>query len=115
MKESSFVTLIITVPISHGDEVREALGNAGAGDVGNYSHCSFSYQGTGRFRPKEGADPFIGTEGQFETVPEEQIQTVCEKSRLESVLKAIKEAHPYEETVIDIFPVYEIGMKRGKN
>ena len=113
MEESEYVTLVITVPVSHADEVREALGNAGAGDVDQYSYCSFSYPGTGRFKPKLGSNPHIGKQGQMETVPEEKIQTYCKKNQLEQVVSAVKKAHPYEETIIDIFPVYTIGMKRG--
>lgn len=114
MEESEFVTIIITVPVSHADEIREVLGNAGAGDVDNYSHCSFSFPGTGRFKPKPGSDPHIGTHGEMEEVPEEKIQTYCKKTDLEKVLEAVKKAHPYEETIVDIFPVYTIGMKRGR-
>ena len=115
MEESEYVTLVITVPVSHVDEIREALGNAGAGDVDHYSHCSFSYPGTGRFKPKSGSNPHIGKQGQMETVSEEKIQAYCKKAQLESVLDAVKKAHPYEETIIDILPVYTIGMKRGRD
>ena len=114
MEESEFVTIVITVPVSHADEVRAALGDAGAGDVDNYTHCSFSSQGIGRFKPGNQTDPFIGAKGTLETVKEEKIETVCLKSKLNQVLEAVKKAHPYEETIIDIFPVYRIGMKRGR-
>ena len=114
MEESEYVTLIVNVPNSHGDLVRKALGDAGAGDVNGYSHCSFSFNGKGRFKPKPGSEPFIGKEGEIETVLEEQIQTCCKKNDLEEVLKALKEAHPYEETIIDIFPIYKLGLKKGK-
>lgn len=111
MELSEYVTLVVTVPETHADAVREAMGNAGAGEYGNYSFCSFSVKGLGRFRPKEGANPFIGKEGALETVPEERIETVCAKKCLENVLEAIKKAHPYEQTVIDIYPIYRGGIK----
>ena len=112
---SEYVTIVTTVPESHADKVREAMGRAGAGEVGNYSFCSFSVKGIGRFRPGTGASPFLGKEGVLETVQEERIETVCRKEKLEDVLEAIKEAHPYEETVIDIYPVYKMGRKKAKS
>jgi hypothetical protein len=114
LKESDYVTIVITVPETHANAVREAMGRAGAGKVGNYSYCSYSVKGTGRFMPNKGSDPYIGTEGVIEEVVEERIETVCNCAILEHVLEEIKKAHPYEETVIDIYPVYEIGRKKAK-
>lgn len=114
-KLSEYVTIVITVPETHADVVREALGHAGAGKVGDYSHCSFSVKGIGRFLPQKGANPHIGKEGILETVVEERIETVCNRSILEHVLEAVKKVHPYEETVIDIYPVYEIGRKKANS
>ena len=115
MELSEYVTIVTTVPETHAQQVREALGRAGAGKVGNYSYCSFSAKGTGRFMPQKGANPYIGKEGIVEEVSEERIETVCARDVLEEVLEAIKRAHPYEETVIDIYPVYKIGRKTAKN
>ncbi len=98
--------ITVTVPATHADLVREAMGQAGAGRIGNYSHCSFTVKGIGRFRPEKGASPFIGEEGQLESVEEEFIEMNCSKQKLEAVVKAIKSAHPYEEPVIDIYPLY---------
>jgi hypothetical protein len=113
MKPSEYVTLLITVPETHGAHMREALGRAGAGKIGNYSHCSFSAKGIGRFLPGEGANCHIGQKGVLEEVVEERIEVVCAVAILEHVLEEIKKAHPYEETVIDIYPVYEIGRKKA--
>ncbi len=112
---SHYVTLVITVPETHANAVREAMGKAGAGQVGDYSYCSYSVKGIGRFMPKEGAKPHQGTIGILEEVPEERIEVVCDRTLLESVVEEIKKAHPYEETVIDIFPIYELGRKTPKS
>lgn len=112
---SDYVTITITVPESHCDAVREAMGRAGAGKIGDYSHSSFSVKGVGRFMPTPGSNPYLGKENVLEEVAEERIETVCSRDILEHVLEEIKKAHPYEETVIDIFPVYEIGRKKAKN
>ncbi|MBS0624481.1 MAG: hypothetical protein JSS32_00330 [Verrucomicrobia bacterium] len=113
MKQSNYVTIVITVPESHADALRAAMGDAGAGKVGAYSHCSYSSKGIGRFMPIKGSNPYLGQENILEEVVEERIETVCSKDILEHVVEAIKKAHPYEETVIDIYPVYEIGHKRA--
>lgn len=110
---SEYITIVTVVPVTHADHVREAMGKAGAGKIGNYSHCSFSVRGIGRFKPEEGANPFLGEKGVLETVEEERIEVVVQKDHLEKVLEAIKKAHPYEETVIDIYPVYKIGRKKA--
>jgi hypothetical protein len=114
LKPSNDVTIVFTVPESHADAVREAMGRAGAGRVGNYSFCSYSAKGIGRFMPNQGSHPYLGKEGVLEEVAEERIETVCSKDVLDHVLEEIKKAHPYEEMVIDIYPVYEIGRKRAK-
>ena len=114
MELSDYVTIVITVPETHADAVREAMGRAGAGRVGDYSHCSYSVKGIGRFMPSKGSNPYIGKEGVLEKVVEERIETVCNRAILEHVLEEAKQAHPYEETVIDIYPVYEIGRKKAK-
>lgn len=114
MKSSNYVTIVITVPETHASIVREAMGRAGAGKVGDYSYCSYSVKGIGRFRPDKGAHPYLGKEGVLEEVVEERIETVCSLDVLEQVIEEIKKAHPYEEMVIDIHPVYEIGRKKAK-
>jgi len=70
---SKNVKIVVFVPETHADIVREAMGRAGAGVIGNYTFCSFSTKGIGRFKPEEGAHPNIGEAGKFESVPEERI------------------------------------------
>ena len=97
------VKIVITVPLSHADIVREAMGKAGAGKIGNYEFCSFSSFGAGRFRPLYGANPAIGQVGQLEQVEEERIEVTCDREILDDVIKTIKTVHPYEEPVIDVY------------
>ncbi len=108
---SNYVTIVTTVPETHADAIREALGRAGAGKVGNYSHCSYSVKGIGRFMPNEGANPYLGKSGIVEEVIEERIETVCSYEILEYVVEEVRKAHPYEQPGIDIYPVYEIQQK----
>lgn len=99
--------LVVNVPITHADAVRQALGDVGAGTVGNYSHCSFSVRGTGRFLPNEHANPHIGKAGQLETVEEEQIQVDVLRKDMKLVLVALRNAHPYEEPGYEIYEMVD--------
>ena len=97
--------IVVYVPEENSEKLREAMGNAGAGKIGNYTHCTFTLKGTGRFKPEEGANPTIGEVGKLEEVEEVRIETVCSEDKLQAVLKAIRENHPYEEPATDIYPV----------
>lgn len=108
---ADYFTIVIIVPETHADIMREVLGKVGAGKMGNYSFASFSIKGIGHFIPNKKATPFIGEANKLETVVEERIETICEKKDLEKVIEEIKKVHPYETTIIDIFPVYKIGCK----
>ncbi|MBP6854884.1 MAG: YqfO family protein [Candidatus Pacebacteria bacterium] len=105
---STHVKIVVFVPETHTDIVREAMGKAGAGKIGNYSHCSFSSKGIGRFKPEDGANPHIGEVGKFEEVVEERIETVCPREKLQEVITAIKEVHPYDEVALDVYPLENI-------
>ncbi len=103
----SLFHLVTYVPSSHADALRSALAESGAGKIGKYDHCSFSSSGTGRFRPLAGADPHVGRAGEVTAVPEERIEVVVEEADLPQVLKAAKEAHPYEEPAIHLWKMEE--------
>jgi hypothetical protein len=100
--------IVVYVPDTHGEAVRAAMGEAGAGRIGNYAHCSFTTKGMGRFLPLAGASPAIGVVGRAEAVEEERIETVCAEDRLKEVIEAIRRVHPYEEPAIDIYPLEAI-------
>jgi len=102
---SKLVKIVVFVPKTHTDVVRQAMGNAGAGRIGNYSHCSFSIDGVGRYKPTEGAKPFIGEVGKFEEVREERIECVCDRDKAKEVIAAMRKVHPYEEVAFDIYPL----------
>ena len=102
---SNIVKIVVFVPETHADAVRKAIGDAGAGKIGNYTHCSFSSKGTGRFIPGVGAQPAIGEIGISESVAEERIEMVCERSVMQNVITEMKKVHPYEEVAYDIYPL----------
>lgn len=107
-KEDGLVTIETFVPETHAEQVRRAMGEAGAGKIGNYSHCSFSVKGIGRYRPEKGAKPAIGKVGKLEEVKEERITMQCERRLIKKVISAIKEVHPYEEAPVFVYPVEDV-------
>jgi len=100
--------IVVFVPLTHADAVREAIGQAGGGALGQYSFCSFSMRGVGRFRPEAGARPAIGSVGKLEEVEEERIEVTCAAAILAEVKAAIARVHPYEEIALDVYPLADI-------
>lgn len=105
MSASENVKIVVFVPETQAEIVRQAMSQAGAGKIGNYSFCSFSSKGTGRFLPNAGANPAIGEIGQLEEVIEERIEMICSKAMINDVIEAMKKVHPYEEVAFDIYPL----------
>lgn len=97
--------IVVYVPEKDAEKLRTAIGDAGAGIIGNYTHCTFTIKGTGRFRPNEEANPSIGQAGKLEEVAEDRIETVCEEDKLSAVLRVIRDTHPYEEPATDVYPI----------
>jgi dinuclear metal center YbgI/SA1388 family protein len=85
------------VPVESADQVREALHAAGAGNIGEYTDCSFSSVGTGRFTPSSQANPAIGQAGKPEEVSEMKVDLLFPKHLESAVIGALFKAHPYEE------------------
>lgn len=108
LKDSRYVKILIAVPVGAADKIRQVLGEAGAGQQGNYIHCTGSWKQTGRFMPQAGSSPAIGRIGELEEVEEEMIEALCHKDLVEKVVKEVVRAHPYEEPAIDIIPRYDL-------
>jgi dinuclear metal center YbgI/SA1388 family protein len=100
--KSRLLKLSVFCPLEHAAEVREAMYNAGAGHIGNYSHCSFNIEGRGSFLPEEGANPSLGKIGQLQWAEETKVEVLLPDWRLKSVLQAMRQSHPYEEVAHDI-------------
>ncbi|MCH2214415.1 MAG: Nif3-like dinuclear metal center hexameric protein [Flavobacteriales bacterium] len=96
-KKESLNKLIVFVPSSDSEKLREALFCAGAGEIGNYSNCSFNLEGKGTFHPNEGANPTIGKIGGTQYENETRIEVMFPSYLSGTVLHAMKKAHPYEE------------------
>ncbi|NLG33030.1 MAG: Nif3-like dinuclear metal center hexameric protein [Syntrophomonadaceae bacterium] len=120
-RQEQLMKLAVFVPVNHVDQVREAIAQAGAGNIGKYSDCTFRVEGIGTFRPGEDANPFIGTANTLEEVQEYRLETVVYEKELERVLKAMQASHPYEEVAYDLYRlnnqgfVYSLGRKGHLN
>lgn len=111
--EDSLKKLVVFVPESDEEAVRNALGDAGAGAIGNYSHCSFISKGTGSFRPGAGSNPHIGEQGKQEFVNEVKIECIVPESTEKKVVQALIKAHPYEEVAYDLYRLDNEGNRLG--
>ena len=105
--EFTKVKIVTFVPVANADELRLALGDAGAGQIGEYSFFSYSVIGKGRFVPSKETNPHIGQANVPEVVEEERIEVVCERSKAKQVIEAMKSAHPYEEVAFDVYPLLD--------
>ena len=101
------VKIIVTIPIENVEEVRNAICEAGAGIIGNYSYCSMSTKCIGTFKPNDNANPYIGENNKLEFVDEEKLEVVCDVNNVKKVIAKLREVHPYEEPAIDIIPLLD--------
>ena len=105
VSDETLYKLVVYVPKSHAEQVRRAMGDAGAGFIGKYSHTSFTTPGIGHFTAQNGAAPFLGEIGKEENAEEIKIETCVHESRISEVVSAMLSAHPYEEAVYDLYPL----------
>jgi hypothetical protein len=107
---------VVFVPAENANAVAEAMFAAGAGHIGDYSHCSWSVAGTGQFLPHDGATPAIGRVGTVEQVPENRIEVIAPARLRGHVLGSMRAAHPYEEPAFDVFELApvpgDVGLGR---
>ncbi|QQE11994.1 Nif3-like dinuclear metal center hexameric protein [Planctomycetota bacterium] len=97
--------LVVFVPEKEVLKLRSVLSATGAGVIGEYSECSYAVSGQGTFRGNDSTNPSIGTAGQFETVNELRLEMIVPKSKLGSVIAALRDTHSYEEPAFDIYPL----------
>ncbi|MDP4096970.1 Nif3-like dinuclear metal center hexameric protein [Paenibacillus sp. P96] len=105
--------LVVFVPKTHHQQVQDAVLRAGAGHIGNYSHCSFNIEGIGTFVPQEGAHPYLGQQGKLEQVEEVRVETMVPAGIRGKVIQAMLKAHPYEEVAYDLYPMDLKGRTFG--
>ena len=97
--------LVVFIPKSHLEKVRQAICEAGAGQIGNYDYCTFVTEGVGSYRPLKGTKPFKGQTGKIEKAKEARFETLVPQKKLKKIIKAMLKAHPYEEVAYDVYPL----------
>ncbi len=110
---SGMVKIVTFVPVEALERIRNALGTAGAGRIGNYSLCSFSVPGTGTFLGNDKSNPAVGAAGRLEVVSEHRVEVVCPRANLALALETLRQFHPYEEPAIDVYPLEAQPKRRA--
>jgi len=105
--------LIVFVPTKYSHQLLEALGDAGAGHIGLYSHCGFLSEGQGTFKPLDGADPHVGKINEQHYEEENKLEVIVSEHRISQVLEAMKTYHPYEEVAYDLIKLENNGDNLG--
>lgn len=112
-KEDSLLKLITFVPADQAEKVRNALFNAGCGNIGNYDSCSYNVEGEGTFRAQTGANPYCGKIGELHKEKEIRIETILPAFKKNFVMHALITAHPYEEPAFDFYQLKNSWKQAG--
>lgn len=96
------------VPITHAENVKNAVFATGAGKIGHYGCCAWQILGEGQFMPLAGSHAFIGEEGHLEKVSEYKIELICDDQYLSAAIAALKKSHPYEEPAYQVWRLESI-------
>lgn len=101
------VKIFVTIPLENVEEVRNAVCEAGAGIIGDYTYCTSSTKSVGTFKPNDEANPYIGENNKLEFVEEEKLEFVCDIDKVKTIISKLREIHPYEEPAIDIISLID--------
>ena len=112
-KGDTLLKLTVFVPTENKVDLLKGLFQAGAGEVGNYDHCSFQLTGEGTFRPNEDANPTIGASGKDEVVQETRIEVILPSYLKSRVLSAMRSNHPYEEVAYYLSSLENVNQEVG--
>ena len=112
-KTGTLQKIVIFVPLANTQPLLDALHAAGAGQVGNYSQCSFAAAGTGRFRPNEAANPVVGQRGSLESTSENRVEVIFPSHLQPNILAAMRAAHPYEEVAFYVSDLLNADQNVG--
>jgi dinuclear metal center YbgI/SA1388 family protein len=111
--KSNQYKIAVFVPRDNSELVANAMSKAGAGNIGEYSHCSFMTIGIGTFLGSANTKPHTGKKERFEALPEIKLEMIVDRWKLDSVLMAMKKVHPYEEPAFDIYPLENLNLNYG--
>jgi dinuclear metal center YbgI/SA1388 family protein len=109
VEQAAQCKLVTFVPPDYLAKVRDAMCEAGAGIIGDYTYCSFSSEGTGTFLPGGQSNPFAGRVGELAEENERKLEVIVLEARVPAVVTALYESHPYEE------PAYDLLMLKNRD
>jgi dinuclear metal center YbgI/SA1388 family protein len=112
-KKSIIKKLVTFVPTLNLENVRTALFNAGAGNIGNYANCSYVLEGIGSFKANEDSIPFVGEKGKLHFEKESRLEVIFESYKEQKIIAALKENHPYEEVAYDLYNLENVNNEVG--
>lgn len=95
--------IAVYVPQSHINKLLKKMALSGAGNIGNYSECSFRTEGTGTFRPNAAAKPFSGKANKLSEETEFKFEMECNAGDLNKIICAMIRHHPYEEAAYEVY------------
>lgn len=112
-KSNLLKKLVTYCPLANAEEVRNALFAAGAGNIGNYSECSFNSDGLGTFKAGENTDPYVGEKGIRHREQETRIEVIYPQNLERQIVVALHIAHPYEEVAYELYPISNSNQTVG--
>src|SRR4051812_26829918 len=105
--------VITFAPNDAVDRLLDAMSEAGAGVIGDYTRCAFLADGTGTFLAAPDANPSVGKPGEVTRAPEVRIEMLAPRGRRSAVLRAMLAAHPYEQPAWDVVELAAMPGGRG--
>ncbi|MBD3636756.1 MAG: Nif3-like dinuclear metal center hexameric protein [Crocinitomicaceae bacterium] len=111
--QGKLLKLVVYVPLDKMEVVRTALFTAGAGEIGNYSECSFHGEGTGTYKGNEDSNPAYGKKNERNYEPEGRLEVLVSTHQTKHVVNAMLNAHPYEEVAYDLIPLLNENKFEG--
>ena len=112
-KNNVLSKLVCYCPTINSELVLDAMFNAGAGEIGKYSNCSFKIKGVGTFLPGEDANPYSGGIGELSIENEDRLEVLVSNHKISSVVSAMKNMHPYEEVAHELIPISNLNKNEG--
>ncbi|WP_291276033.1 Nif3-like dinuclear metal center hexameric protein, partial [Flavobacterium sp.] len=104
-KEQFIYKLITYTQPDNADKLRNALFEAGAGNIGNYENCSFNSKGIGTYMGNENSNPEFGNRYEFIETEEIKIEVIFEKHLQSKILSTLFKNHVYEEVAYEIYNI----------
>lgn len=108
--EFKFFKFEIFIPETHFPALQKALQEVDAGHIGNYDSCLSYSRVIGTWRPLDGTNPYIGTQGEISSETELKVEVTVKAEKIQETIDAIKAVHPYEEPVINVIPLWKVGI-----